>query len=117
MQLDVGSFANVGSQSSPFQTNDIIGANAGLFLGIGGPSDIHPGFLQVHDIQDIADVALLNGSVLYVQHDLANVGDMRLLAQGTAEVGHDFPSTTAIVFQNALIRPLGGYADFRQSSA
>ena len=64
VQLDVSSFANVGSLSSPFQTNDIIGVSEGLVLFIGGPdlTPVNPGFLQAHDIQNLAGVELAAGS-------------------------------------------------------
>jgi hypothetical protein len=98
VQLDASSYANVGSQSSPFQTNDIIGASEGLFLGIGGPSPSIPGFLQAHDIQNVANVVLAGNAGLDVRNDLDNVGTLRFFEGGTAEIGNNIGSTT-IEFQ------------------
>jgi hypothetical protein len=106
VQLNVSSnTANLGSQSSPFQTNDVVAAQGGLFLHIGGPNPGASGFLSVHDIDNVDDVVLANGSILSVQHDLDNVRELRFYAGGTTEIGHDLGST-AIVFQDAV--PLGG---------
>src|SRR5690348_9209818 len=86
VRLNVSSYANVGFQEAPFQTNDIVAASQGLFLGIGGPSPDIPGFLAVHDIHGVDDVVLASGfpggAVLHVQHDLDNVRELRFYSQG-----------------------------------
>jgi hypothetical protein len=90
VQLDANSLADVGSQASPFETNDIIGVNAPIFV-IGGNGE--PGFLHAHDIQGISGLVVDPGSVLDVSHDLVGVGQLDLFNVSSTEIGHDIGST------------------------
>jgi hypothetical protein len=123
VQLDANSIADVGSQSSPFETNDIIGVNV-AFLGIG--DGFTPGFLHAHDIQGISkELQVRNGSVLDVRHDLVGVGALTFLNGGSAEIGHDIGSTniftafrgsSTLILDNPADSHLGNLIDVFHSS-
>jgi hypothetical protein len=91
VQLDANSTADVGSQASPFETNDIISVNGAHFLDIGDFGTL--GFLHAHDIQGISSLEVGPGSVLDVRHDLVGVGALNFFNGGSAEIGHDIGST------------------------
>ena len=88
VQLDVNSIANVvGSQSSPFQTNDIVGLSDGLLLLIGENCPSVRRLSPCSRYSERSRSTFGRGSGVVVRHDLVNVGQLRLFGGGTAEIG------------------------------
>jgi hypothetical protein len=95
VQLDVGgSLEDLGTQTAPFVTNDVIGAGVGL----GSPDLFVDGFLQAQDVRNLILVQVdgfqEGAAGLDVRHDLTNVKALDVQSNSKVEIGHNFGSTS-----------------------
>jgi hypothetical protein len=102
VQIDTASTENLGTASSPFLTNDIIGASVGLT----SPSIDVTGFLHAGDIGNLSFVGV-EGNAALTARNIANVRDLTTIGR-KLNVSNDIINTQQFTATEESVDRIGG---------
>jgi hypothetical protein len=109
VELYVSSTDNLGTSHKPFQTNDVIGVNAGLNHPIGFEVT---GFLHANSIQNVTYLDVGLGGNLVVDDSIRNVQALDVYETGVVKVKGDLVNVPNATLSFGATLELGGNAGF-----